>query len=54
MEIIILDVIKYEYEGVLKEVQKLFWRVLKVFYWDKLTKKVEKYVESDNFKKYPY
>ena len=54
MEIIILDVINYEYEGILKEVQKLFWRFVKVFYWDKLTKKVEKYVQSDKFKKYLY
>lgn len=54
MEIIILDVIKYEYEGIFKEVQKLFWRFLKVFYWDKLTKKVENHVQSDKFKKYPY
>lgn len=54
MEIIILDVIKWEYEGLMKEVKKLYWKLMKIFFWDYLTNKVVNHINSTNFKKYKY
>ena len=54
MEIVILDVIKMEYEGIYKEIKKIAWRCIKVLFWDYLTKKVVDHINSPNFKKYPY
>ena len=54
LEIIILDVIKIEYEGIFKEIKKLGWKLMKIFFWDKLTQKVVDKINSSDFKKYPY
>lgn len=54
LEIIILDVIKIEYEGIFKEIKKLGWKLVKIFLWDKLTEKVVEKINSTDFKKYPY
>lgn len=54
LEIVILDVIKFEYEGIVQELKKLGWKFVKTFLWDYLTEKVVDKINSKNFKKYPY
>jgi hypothetical protein len=54
LEIVILDVIKIEKESILKEIKKLGWKLMKIFFWDKLTQKVVDKINSPSFKKYPY
>ena len=54
LEIVILEAISYNYEGIPKEILKIFQRLYKTLFWDYLTNKVVALIESDSFKRYSY
>lgn len=54
LEIVILDAIPYEYQGVFTEIQKCFLRMYKLLFWDYLTNKITKLVQSEDFTRYSY
>lgn len=54
LEIVILEALSYEFEGIFKEIEKFYWKMIKRFFWDKLTQKIVNCVNSKDFKKYSY
>lgn len=54
MEIIILDVISYDYEGFFIEIKKFFLKLVKKYFWNRLTNKLTEALSLKDFKKYRY